>query len=65
MSLLCGLSLTDSTMPCRKWKYSADDALAMVIFLLKADLSEAEALQVRASGCLTLQPERPFQSMYF
>ena len=65
MSLLCGLSLTDRTMPWRKWKYSAEDAVAMVIFRLKADLSVAEALQVRAGGCLTLQPERPHQPMYF
>jgi hypothetical protein len=62
MSLLCGLSRTDSTMPCRKWKYSADEALAIVIFLLKADLFGTEAIQDRACGCLALQPEWPCQS---
>jgi hypothetical protein len=49
-------------MPCRKWKYSADEALAIVIFLLKADLFGAEAIQDRACGCLALQPEWPCQS---
>jgi hypothetical protein len=49
-------------MPCRKWKYSADDALAIVILLLKVDLLDAEAIGDRASGCLALPPEQPSQN---